>query len=313
MPTSLTSPILQIVWSHRRPFLWVVCVGFIALAAVIFMLPTQQLVTVRSSVDIGVVNEKQDPIEAPDQVVKRITGVYASTALQAMEKKGTPLSVLSALQGSSAEDIGRTVIMTSTIDARAESAATEFQQNIADQIIKGEAPRVQLLTEASAARVASAKQASDKLKQQIDAIVEEIGRLGMLRDDLRSGIESQRAALAALYQRSGTDLQSIDRSAAELSEQIWGQTLLMSSLTLERSNLSRDLISMNDRYEALLKAFADAELQQKMFSESRVSLPPLAMPAAIISRRPRLLFIAFVVSILIAFGAVVLIHNVAEK
>jgi tetrahydromethanopterin S-methyltransferase subunit B len=289
------------------------CVGFIALAAVIFMLPTQQLVTVRSSFDIGVVNEKQDPIEAPDQVAKRITGVYASAALQAMEKKGTPLSVLSALQGSSAEDIGRTVIMISTIDARAESAATEFQQNIADQIIKGEAPRVQLLAEASAARVASAKQASDKLKQQIDALVEEIGRLGMLRDDLRRGIESQRAALAALYQRSGTDLQSIDRSAADLSEQIWGQTLLMSSLTLERSNLSRDLMSMSDRYEALLKAFADAELQQKMFSESRVSLPPHAMPAAIISRRPRLLFVAFVVSILIAFGTVVLIHNIAEK
>src|ERR1700688_442864 len=98
MPTTMTAPILQIGWSYRRPFLWVLCTAFIVLAAAIFTLPKQQqLVTVRSSVDIGIVNEKQDPIEAPGQVAKRISSVYGPLALQIMEKNGVPSSVLSAL------------------------------------------------------------------------------------------------------------------------------------------------------------------------------------------------------------------------
>src|ERR1700738_3736798 len=154
---AMTAPIVQIVWSHRRPFLCVICLTFLAFAIVIFTMPGRA--TVRSSIEIGsaVVNGKQELFEPPEHVARRIPSVYGPAALLAMAGKGTSPAILSALQNPSVESIGRSVVVLSTIDPSAENEAKEFQEAIANQVLKEDTPRAQILREGIAARLASAK------------------------------------------------------------------------------------------------------------------------------------------------------------
>jgi len=315
----MTAPILQILWSHRRAFLGVMCLTFLVLAIGIFMLPKSRAL-VRSSIEIGfaIINEKQEPLEPPEQVARRIPSIYAPAVLLAMEKTGTSPSILSMLQNPSVESIGRTLVVVSAIDASAENEAKAFQEAISDQVIKEETPRVQLLREVAALRIASITSASDNLEREIKANAAEIERISALSDDLRGQLEKQRANLATLYQRAGAAQQPGERSTIEteireLSEQISSQTRLMGILTLERVEFTRDLAETRRQYERQIKALADAQLEQKMFNETHVSLAPSLMPAATSSRRLSMLLLALTISVLVAFGTVVLLHNVAGR
>src|SRR2546426_3175764 len=123
----MTSTMLQIVWLYRRTFVSVMAITFVALAIVIFSQP--KLATIRSSVEIGsaVINEKQEPIEPPELVAKLIPSLYAPAALLELASKGTSSLTLSALQSPSVENIGRFIVMTSTVEPNAENEAKEFQ------------------------------------------------------------------------------------------------------------------------------------------------------------------------------------------
>jgi len=133
----MTAPILQIFWSHRVSFLVVMCLTFIALAVVIFTLPTRA--TVRSSIEIGsaAVGDKQEAFEPPENVARRIPSIFGPAALLAMASKGASPLILSALQNPSVESIGRSVVIVSTIDPGLEKEAMEFQETTADLVIKG--------------------------------------------------------------------------------------------------------------------------------------------------------------------------------
>jgi hypothetical protein len=312
-------PILQIVWLHRRPFLFVMCLTFLALAIVIFMLPNRA--TVRSSIEIGsaLIGEKQEAFELPENVARRISSVYGPAALLAMAKKGTSPSILNVLQNPSIESIGRSVVMVSTIDPSLENEAKEFQETTADLVINDLASRARALREGIAARISLAKGASDNLEQQIKTDANEIDRIGALTDDLQGQLQRQRANLAALYQRTGTALQPgestiVEAQIRELHEQISSQTNLIGQLILERSDLTSALAKTRRQFEAQGKAVADAQFEQNGFKETHISLPPSLMPASTVSsRRLRLLLVAFAISVLTGFGTVVLLHNVVAR
>jgi hypothetical protein len=310
----MTVPIMQTVWSDRRLFFFMMGLTFLSLAIVIFMLPKRA--TVRSAIEIGVINQKLEPLEPPEQVARKIPSLYGPAALLVMGKKGTPPSVLSALQNPNVESIGRFVVMVSTIDPSLENEAKEFQEITADLIIKEQAPRAQTLRASIAAQIASLSEISANLQQQVKDDVHELERLGALTDDLRDQIEKQRANLAELYQRSGTALHSSENVGVEnqirgLREQISSQTNFLSSLGLERSRLTRDLPFTRRLAETQAKAIADARIEQNTLSETRVSLPPALMPATttLMSRRLGLLLVAFVISVLVGLGTVILRHH----
>jgi len=314
----MPAPILQIVWSHRRPFLFVMCLTLLALAIFIFMLPKRA--TVRSSIEIGsaVIGDKQEPFEPPEFVAKRIPSVYGPAALLAMANKGIAPLILGALQNPSVESIGRSVVVVSVVDPSLEKEAKEFQKAIADHVIKELAPRARALRESIAARNSLAKGALGNLDQQVKDDTTEIERTNALADDLRSQLEKQRVALAGLYQRTGTATQPsetaiVEAHIRELHEQISSQTSLMGRLTLERADLTRDVARARRQYEAQTEALAEAQLKQKMFNETRISLPPSLMPARSASRSLSLLVVALAISILVAFGIVVLLHKIAER
>lgn len=312
----INAPILQIFWSYRFLFLVVMSLTFVAFAAVIFALPTRA--TVRSSIEIGsaFVGDKQEAFEPPDEVARRIPIVYGPAALLAMANKGVPASILAQLQTPRVESIGRSVVIVSTIDPNLEKEATEFQETTADYVIKELAPHAQALRESIAIRIALATQASDNLEQQIKDDVNEIERIAALSDDLRGQLETQRATLAALYQRTGTTLQPgesamLEAQIRELREQLSGQTNLIGNLTFERSNIIHDLATARRRREAVDKALANAQFEKDSFNETHISLRSAVMPAAttLATRRLSLLSVAFAISLLVGFGAIVLVHN----
>jgi hypothetical protein len=311
----MIAPILQIFWSRRISFLLVMCLTFIALAFVIFTLPTQA--TVRSSIEIGsaAVGEKQEAFEPPEDVARRIPSVYGPAALLAMANKGVSPLILSALQNPSVESIGRSVVIVSTIDPSLEKEAKEFQDITADLIIKELAPRARALRESIATRITLANVVSDNLEQQIKDDANEVERLTVLTDNLRAQLEKQQASLPALNQRTeaakrpGESI-TLERQIRELREQISNQANLIGNLTLERSHFIRDLEVTRRLRQAQGTATAGAQFEKNSFNETHISLPPSLMPTRETKRRrPSLLLVAFVVSLLAGFGTVVLLHN----
>jgi hypothetical protein len=312
----MIAPVLQILWSQRRLFLIVTSLTFVALAIVIFTLPTRA--TVRSAIEIGaaVVNDKPEPFESPEHVARRITTVNGPAALLAMAQKGISPLILNTLQNPSVESIGRSIVISSTIDPNGENEAKQFQEAIADQVIKDLEPPTRAWRENVASEMSIATKASDSLEQRIKADEDEIKRIGALGDDLQGQLENQRANLAKLYQRAGTPLQPgeiivLEAQIRELNEQIASQTKLIGGFALQRTELTWDIGAARRLYEMQVKATADAKFDQNSFSETHVSLPPSLIPAPTNSRRLSLLLVAFTISVLAGFGTVVLFHNFA--
>jgi|SRR5665213_1380508 len=315
----MTAPILQIFWSHRVSFLIVMCLTFIVLAFVILTLPTRA--TIRSSIEIGsaVIGEKQEAFEPPENIARRVPSVYGPSALATMAEKGVSALVLGALQNPTVESIGRSVVMVSTIDPSLEKEAKEFQESTAGLVIKELAPRAAALRANIVTRLALATKASDTLELQIKEDENEIKRIGTLTDDLRDQLEKQRASLAALYQRTGTGLQPgessmVEAQIRELHEQISSLTNLIGKLTLDRSDITRDVATTRRLRDAQAKAIADVQFETNGFNETHLSLQPTLMPAIKpTTRRLSLLLIALAVSLLAGIGTVVMFQNMGAR
>jgi uncharacterized coiled-coil protein SlyX len=315
----MPAPLLKIFWSHRLSFIITMCSTFLVLALIVLKFPTRA--TVRSAIEIGTVaaGDKQEAFESPENIARRIPSVYAPAALLAMAKKDISPSVLGALTIPTVDSIGRTVVIVSTVDPDFEQVAREFQETTADLIIKDLEPRARALRESIATRIALANAASDDLEQQIKHDASEIEHIGVLIKDLRGEIEKNRASLAPLYQRTGTALQSsesttIEAHIRELQDQISSQMNVIGNLILERSDLTRDLTVARHLREAQVQAIADAQFEKNSFDETHISLPPSLTPETRdATRRVGLLFVAFTVSLLSAFGLVVLSHNMSTR
>ena len=310
-------PILQILSANRRLFLCVMCLTFAALAVGIFVLPRPRAI-VRMSIEIGFINQTLQPLEPPEEVAKRISGIYVPMTLLAVAEKGTPSSVLAALQNTSVENVGRSLIVVTAINANAENDAKDFQEAIADQVIKEETSHAQLLHEEIGNQISSSRQATDNLNLQIRAIAKALERIRTLSGALRDQIESQKENIAALRQRAGTAQQPTERSAIEdgirkLDELVSNHLTLLGALEIEQSRLMHDLTTASRANEIQTQLLADAQLKQQTFTETQVLLAPSLMPAPGSYRRVNMLFAAIPISVLVAFGSVLLLNNFVEQ
>lgn len=313
----MTAPLLQIVWLHRRVFAGVTSLVFLALIGVIFTVIKPQA-TVQSSFEIGAfeIKDKREPIAAPDTVAKTAVGAYVPFALSTMEAKGTSPSTLNSLRTLNAESFGYTVVLSNTVALGAEARAQEFQQIITDQAIKDLAGRSQAMRSRIIDRVAQTSKNLRLLDQEIDLEGGEIGRLGTLSTSLQNQIENQREKLAALYQRStaeqGDERSAIEMQIRESREQIASAVSVMSSFANDRSRLAQELAATNREREKQAEVLADAQHDQKLITDTRLLLAPHAITVASTSRRLNFLFVALLISVLVAFGIVILIHNATD-
>jgi hypothetical protein len=314
----MADSMLQIIKFHRRLLISILLGTFFVLAIIIFLTPKAYVV--RSSIEVGsaVIGNKQDWFEPPDQLAKQIASTYSSTALLAMAQNGLSPGTLVALANLKTQPIGRSVVMLSTVDASQENDAKQFQQNILDQVIKERAPHIKALRDYVVAKIASASRTSANFAEQIKAITDQIESSGARSSDLRKQAEISRAALAAKFQNLGTLQNSDERSAAEaaireLREQIRGLESSGNDLATERSDLIRRLAEATRQNEEQLKAIDNARNEQRLLTETRVSLPPSLIPIPTGPRRLLLLVAALAVSLLLAFGTAVLLVKLEER
>jgi chromosome segregation ATPase len=210
--------------------------------------------------------------------------------------------------------------MVSTIDPGLEKEAKEFQKTTADLVVKELAPRAAALRQRIETRIAMAIKAGDNFEQQIKDESNEIDRIGVLTDDLRSQFQKQRENLAALYQRTATappaagEGATLEAEIRELHEQISSLTNLMGRLTLERSRLIRELTDTQRLREAQDATIANAQFEKNGLVETYISLPAMLMPAMEpTKRRLVLLLVALAVSLLVGFGTIVMSHNMSAR
>lgn len=236
-----------------------------------------------------------------------------------MSGKGASPGTLAALQNPSVESIGRSVVILSNIDPALEEEAREFQEAAAALVINDLAPRARALRESIETRIALAKNAADTLERQIKDDADEIERISVLTDNLRSELEKQRASLATLYQRTGAEQQpggssTIEAHIREMHEQISSQTNSIANLFLERSNVTRDLATTRRLLDTQGKVVADAQFEKNSFNETHISLRPTLMPTTGPAKRTlSLLLIALTISLLAGFGTAVMSHNLSTR
>ncbi|MGY4237933.1 hypothetical protein ACVIIW_006880 [Bradyrhizobium sp. USDA 4449] len=142
MTDKATTTILETLQSFRVTCLSVAGIAFVLLAAAIFIF-VQPRSLIRSAIEIGTfsVNGREEPIESPELLAKRIPAVYVPAALGALAKNSAQLSTLGALQNSSADSIGQTVTIQTNVDPAAAEEAKAFHQKVIDQIVEEEAQR----------------------------------------------------------------------------------------------------------------------------------------------------------------------------
>src|SRR5436853_7266642 len=107
----LTESVLESLWLYRRTFFAVALGIFAVLIVLIFLIPKN--FAIRSSIEIGatLLNDKLEPLESPEQTARQINTFYLTSALLAAAEKGAPPQVLSTLQNTKAEAVGRAVLL----------------------------------------------------------------------------------------------------------------------------------------------------------------------------------------------------------
>lgn len=313
-------PGLQVVWSYYRTFLFVLALTFLGLASAIFLL-IKPVATVRCTIDIGSIfsGGREQWLEPPELVAKRIHVVYAPSAVVELADKGVPALALRAMQNSSVETAGGSIAIVTTIDASAQDQAKLFQQEIADRIVKEHAARAQLMREALAAQTAVAKRTAENVERNVNDLAKEKQRVEALLKQTQTILGDQQVKLERLHQSPSTSQQSdetmtIDARVIALQTQITALDRLAGDLlALGRAQLTRDLVATRNKDELAADVLAKAEESVKGSHKTRVSQPPVLMPMAARSRRPALLLVAFIASLLLAFGAVIVLHDLGRR
>jgi hypothetical protein len=313
----MTSPIYQILRSHLSLFLLVTCLTFLVLAIVIFMLPAQT--TIRSSIEIGSTSilDSQFSLATPENMARGIPSIFVPAALSAMAGKGVSPLVLDALRHPSVESIGDSVVIASTVSPSIQKEAKEFQETIADLIIKKLAPRERALREQIATQLTLSSKILDNLEQQIKDKASELERLEAIAGDLNGQVQRQQQTLTALYQHVGNAPQSgelvlLEAQIRELQERISSQTDLMNKLTLEQLRLRTDFAASILRRDSQSEAVAQAQFGKSNLIETHVLLPPTIATSSSGSKRD-LFLVALIVSLMTGFGTVVMFHNMGAK
>lgn len=313
MNEKATTAVLGALTWFRVAFLSVAGITFVLMAAAIFVF-VQPRSLVQSAIEIGTVslNDKEEPIESPDLVAKRIQAVYVPAALATLGKSGAPQSTLAALQNSSADSIGQTVSIQTTIDPAAAEEAKAFHQKIIDQIVEEDGKRIDLVREAAAAQTVLLKQTSDAVDQQIADYGKMLDRLGGLLPKTEGSLRDREVERGTALQRAATQPGGDDKTSAYidgLRKEIAGHLQLLATLSEDRAQSTRNLTELRARHDTLAFALLDAQVTARTIKNTRVMLAPEVMPQPVGAKRLPLLFIAAVASILIAFGAIAFLHS----
>jgi hypothetical protein len=305
----MTTAMAQMVRSHLLMFLGLWGVTFLVLGAIAFTVP-KQLTVVRTSIDVSYVEiaDKQTPLEAPEQVVRRIARVYGAVALSDLKKAGASPQTIAELGLPDVEVAGLTLLIVNTVDLRIENETKAFQQSIANQIIKAQAPRVLAIHRALEDRITATESMIDTMAEQIAALSKEIENIDGSGTDLGNQIEQQQSSLTKLEQSAG-ESSTLD-ARLRLRETISKQGKVKAELAVQRSRLTLALSTIRRGRTQQMNLLAETQSEKKTLTEARMSLPPLSLPLTTGSRRLGMLFIAFVASILLAFGTMVLLHKV---
>jgi hypothetical protein len=308
----------QIPASHWRSFLAIAGACFAVFAsAVIFLLPGPR-VLVRSAIDIGSHFVRGDTlaIYPAEPLAKRAQNVYVPLTLSAMSKVGTSTRTLSALQSSIIEPNQLSIVITTNVDANAEDAARKFQENLATLILDEEKSRVEVLREAMAAKAVATKPSD--YEKQISTDREHIDRINKRMTEIEASRRDQQAELASLLQRQQSASQADEQTSVQarirhLEDQLANEAAALTTLAIQQNSFVLALGGAEKLVQVLTEGAVERQLEQKSFSEPRVSLPPTAVLITPQWRRSGLLVVALVASLLIAFAAVAAISNLRAK
>jgi hypothetical protein len=311
MAVTITAPGMRIIWFYGRIFFGVATVAFLGLAAAIFFF-VKPTATVRSSIDIGSVflDAREQFFEPPEIVAKRILALYASAALSAIGDDSIPATLAAALMGSTADSVGRSVVITSTVDPAAVNRAKDFQQNITDRVLKDVAAKAQSVRERILLRRDLAKAAADKFRQETDELAKAIDRVDTRLADFNA-LAKLPAAAGPAEPKGGTGLSQRSKDGSAASPQMQIASKAIADLAVERAKLDLEVAQGGTLADVQARILAEMEFSLGSFKETFVSLPPQLVSSTPKLRWLNLLFVAFLASILFAVGTVALIHDIA--
>ncbi|MDE5444678.1 hypothetical protein GWG65_25150 [Bradyrhizobium sp. CSA207] len=303
--------------SVRLTFLYVAGTTFVLLAAATFIFVNPRSL-VRSAIEVGTFSfdGKEEPIESPEMLAKRIPAVYVPAALAIAEKNGAQRSTQDAFQNSSADSIGQTVSIQTVVDPAAAEQAKAFHQKIIDQIVGEEGKRSGFVREAAALRTVLLKQISDGVDQQIADYGKMLDRLDGLLPEAEASLRARQLERGSEPQRATTHAEGDNKASPEFDgrrKEITGYLQLLGALSEDRAQSSHDLTVLRARRDSLAFALLEAQIATRAFKSTRITLAPEVMPQPVGAKRFSLLVIAAVASILIAFGALAFLHSFVVK
>jgi hypothetical protein len=299
---------------HLRIFLLVLLGTFLILAVAV-ALPGKNFV-VKSSIEVasGLVNDRWDAIEPIDQVAKQISSVYASAALLELAQKGVSISDLGVLQNFRVEPVGRSIVLSNFGSASLAGVAKEFQELVLSRTIKDRAALTNAIRAGLDIKIETARRTFQELNAQSKAIADEIEESKRRSESIRVQLATSQSDLSSKFQRTGSIMNEearagLEAEIRELRDQISIQQGLAKEISTERSRVTRDLADIRGKAEEQARITEISERDKQALSETRTTLAPSLIPLPL--GRPRLYFFlaAFAVSILLAFGTVVLLNR----
>src|SRR5215472_3337106 len=299
---------------YRRPFVLTLLVALLVLAVSLFMVRREYSVRSTIAVPATFADNKLTPLYQPDQMAKQVTSGYLFPALLELSQKGVLPLTLNTLERTKAEAAGLFVNLSSSVQESQQDDARRFQQLIVDQIIKERAVEVEALRKSVAAKVASANRASRDLVQQTRDFESQIQTLSASAEELKKQIGSRQSEPTTAFKNTANSNSADERAVnetvvRELREQIGSLLVLTRDTDTQRLGMARALVDIKRQNEEQLKAAADGERELETISDTRVLLPPSVIPVSIGPRRLSLLLAGFFLSLMAAFGTVVVLYN----
>jgi hypothetical protein len=318
---------LRLILRYWRLFAVIALSLFILASLTIFALPLNY--TIRSIIEIGALVDPQvppnysiqarlEPLERPDQTVKRIQDVFLPDATTALTDKGSPSADGAAFQNQNlkAEAIGRTIVLQGTARASSEAAYKELQQRIIDRVMSDHAAIAQAVRKGLDSKIKSQRRSVDDLAHGIKLIEDESNRLQKSEGDARARSVALQEELAqkqkTVTPQDGGESTANQAAIGLIYQQISENSGHISNLNAARTRAMLDGVATRSQYGALAESLANNERTLRMIEDTHVTLPPTSMSIPVEPRRYYLLTVAMIGSILISAGAVVWFHKLSS-
>ncbi|MGY4237922.1 hypothetical protein ACVIIW_006869 [Bradyrhizobium sp. USDA 4449] len=300
--------LLKIALLRWRTLLIVFLVTFTGLAYGVLN-ATRQQVLVRTAVQIGstFANGKREALESADELARRAATFFSGPAVESLQSNGAlSQTALTALLASSYNGFGTGILISSTVDGSAEGIALKYQDAIAKAIIADTSPLVEARRQQAHEANRRAAERTQNLTQQIAVNEKVVQRLESVVNDLMTQSENLGLDISKAYQSANQDFGS-ELKIREMRDQRISLNNLTDSARKERSNL----VAQNSFLETDRDNSANAELQAHLeveLTRNSSVMYTTVTPTPNSSRLLRVIALAFVISVLVAFAAVGLLQ-----